>query len=164
MTICCRFIQRLQRRALSLKTNPITVNELNQTESKLIKLLQENSFSEEMKYLKVKQGCTKASPLCKLDPFIDDNGLLRVGGRLQSHFSPYNVNHTVILPKNEHLTSLIISYYHERVHHQGKGITVNEIRANGYWILGVTRAVATYIYKCVTCKRLKKCLISLKIA
>lgn len=41
---------------------------------------------------------------------------------------------------------LIIAHCHEKVKHQGKGFTINEIRSNGYWILGMNRAVASQWY------------------
>ena len=46
--------------------------------------------------------------LHKLDPFIDKEGLLRVGGRLKSATSPYAIKHPVILPKGNHTTVLLI--------------------------------------------------------
>ena len=35
----------------------------------------------------------------------------------------------VILPRKGHITDLIIRHFHERVNHQGRGMTINEIRA-----------------------------------
>ena len=42
------------------------------------------------------------------------------------------------------------------VKHQGKGFTINEIRSNGYWIPGLSRAVSTYIRHCVICRKLRR--------
>ena len=35
----------------------------------------------------------------------------------------------------------------------GKGVTFNELRQRGYWIIGGTFAVSNLIAKCVSCKR-----------
>ena len=35
-------------------------------------------------------------------------------------------------------------------------MTMNEIRSNGLWILGLNAAVASYIYKCVQCRRQRR--------
>ncbi|KAA8578565.1 hypothetical protein FQN60_002572, partial [Etheostoma spectabile] len=51
---------------------------------------------------------------------------------------------------------MIIAHHHERMKHQGKGLTINEIRRNPYWIPGINRAVASYIRQCVTCRRQRK--------
>lgn len=47
----------------------------------------------------------------------------------------------MILPRKSHITNLLIRHFHERIQHQGRGMTTNEIRANGYWIIGCSSAV-----------------------
>ena len=78
----------------------------------------------------------KSSSICKLDLFLDDDGILQVGGHLRESSIPYDVKHPAILPKKGHITNLIPCYYHQSVKHQGHGITQNEIRSSGYWIVG----------------------------
>ena len=88
--------------------------------------------------------------LYKLDPFLDEYGLLRVGERLRQSSVPYEVKHPVILPKKGHVMSLILSHYHKSVQHQGRGITQNEVRASGFWIIGGSSVVSNHISKCVS--------------
>ena len=52
------------------------------------------------------------------------------------------------------ISKLIITHYHEKCLHQGRGVTVNTIRSNGFWILGLVSSVALVIYKCITCRKL----------
>ena len=93
--------------------------------------------------------------LYRLDPFLDQDGVLRVGGRIQrGHFTD-DTKFPVILPRKGHITSLIIKYFHEKVQHQGRSMSVNEIRGNGYWVIGGTSAVASKIANCVTCRELR---------
>ncbi|XP_071810743.1 uncharacterized protein [Apostichopus japonicus] len=40
--------------------------------------------------------------------------------------------------------------------HQGRGQTINEIRRQGYWILGGSKAVATFTRKCFLCRKLRR--------
>ena len=98
---------------------------------------------------------SRASPIAKLDPYKDVSGIIRVGGRLQLANLTGQCIHPAILPRKNHFTNLLVKHYHERVHHQGKGITLNEIRANGYWILGVLSVVTRAVSKCVTCRKLR---------
>lgn len=35
-------------------------------------------------------------------------------------------------------------------------MTVNELRSNGFWIIGGSSAVASHIYKCVTCRKYRR--------
>ena len=97
----------------------------------------------------------KSSSLYKLDPFLDEDGVLRVGGRLGKSSDPYDVKHPVILPKKGHVTNLILCHYHQLVKHQGRGITQNEIRSSGYWIVGGSSVVSNHISKCVSCRKLR---------
>jgi hypothetical protein len=53
------------------------------------------------------------SPLRKLSPFLDPDGLLRVGGRLQHATKNEDAKHPVILPHHHKLTKLIIINIHE---------------------------------------------------
>lgn len=41
----------------------------------------------------------------------------------------------VILPKSSQVTSLVIGDVHERTHHSGRGITLNELLVCGYWFV-----------------------------
>jgi len=135
-------------------------------EREILKAAQKVAFSREMGMLKPfqegqhrssaqqkKKAMKATSSLYRLDPFLDHNGVLRVGGRIQrGHFTD-GTKFPVILPKKGHVTSLIIKYFHEKVQHQGRGMSLNEIRANGFWVIGGTLAVASKISNCVTCQK-----------
>jgi hypothetical protein len=129
----------------------------------MIKLVQKEHFHDEITSLShvrkdeddTHKAVKKESSLSRLDPFIDDEGLLRVGGRLGRSMSPEEVKHPIILPKKSHVTTLLIRHCHERVAHQGHGFTMNSIRSKGYWIIGCGAAVSAFIYKCVTCRHLR---------
>ena len=97
----------------------------------------------------------KGSQLYLLDPFIDANGILRVGGRLRRAEMEYGEKHPAILPKDHHISQLIIRHYHEQVHHQGRQITSGTIRQAGYWLIGGHRMVAKVLGSCITCKKLR---------
>ena len=75
------------------------------------------------------------SPLRKLDCFIDEQGLLRVEGRLTNSDLSFNKSHPLPLFKSSHVSRLVIAHFHKKIAHQGKGMTINEIRANGYLII-----------------------------
>ena len=152
-----RAVARLKRRVKEHKadkqrTNESTsLEERKEAETVIIKLVQEEAFPDEIKSLEVKKVIckTKHSKLYKFCPFLDEEGILRVGGCLcKATLHPY-VKHPAILQKNSHISDLLDKHFHERVHHQGHGITVNELLANGLWILGCSSAVSSHIFKCV---------------
>ena len=41
------------------------------------------------------------------------------------------------------------------VEHQGRGLTLNAIRASGLWIISGSSVVAHFISKCVLCRKLR---------
>ena len=95
----------------------------------------------------------KSSPLYHLDPFLDSSGLLRVGGRLRRCDKiTTERKHPIILPKNGHVTVLIIRHSHENTAHGGRGTTLNHLR-NKYWIINANSRVTNYISKCVKCRK-----------
>ena len=158
---CAETVKRYQRPAL-------TVEELLSAKREILKAAQKDAFSREMGMLKPfqegqdrssaqqkKRTMKATSSLYCLDPFIDHDGVLRVGGRIQrGHFTD-DTKFPVILPRKGHITSLIIKYFHEKVQHQGRSMSLNEIRGNGFWVIGGTSAVASKIANCVTCRKLR---------
>ena len=93
----------------------------------------------------------KKSCLHKLDPFLDENGILRVGGRIKLSSLSYKLKYPIFLPKKGQATELILCPYHQLVEHQGRVIGQNEVRQAGYWIIGGSSAVSNHISKCVSC-------------
>ncbi|XP_076301661.1 uncharacterized protein LOC143219643 [Lasioglossum baleicum] len=67
-------------------------------------------------------------PLVRLSPFLDDRGLLRVGGRLKHSLLDYDEKHPIIMPEKSKVTSLIIFYFHERLLHGGTQLTLSNLR------------------------------------
>ena len=61
----------------------------------------------------------------------------------------------IILPKNHHVSVLLIRHYHESEKHQGRYLTEGSLRRHGYWIVGAKRLVSSVISKCVPCRRLR---------
>lgn len=122
----------------------------------ILKTAQRQSYGREISVLEAGLELPKDSDIRKLSPFVDESGLLRVGGRLR------NMNDTlglvsvnpVIIPKG-HVARLLIHHFHEKTYHQGRHITEGSIRSHGYWIIGCKKMVSSVIYQCVLCKKLR---------
>ena len=121
----------------------------------LIRCIQSEAYQTEMSCLKQGMDILKSSPLRKLDPMLDSDGLLRTGGRLRHSTLKAEEMHPLIVPGRSHVGGLLINYYHERVKHQGRTFTEGAIHADGIWMVGVRRCVARHLYKCVTCNKLR---------
>ncbi|XP_065140047.1 uncharacterized protein [Paramisgurnus dabryanus] len=134
-----------------------TLEERMNAEQFIIHMVQEEVFSDEIKSLRQGKEVNSNNKLYKLSPFIDDHDILRVGGRLTKAELYPHIKHPAILPKKHHVSHLLIKHFHEKVQHQGRGMTINEIRSNGVWILGCSSEVSSFIYKCIKCRKLRKC-------
>ncbi|CAN2391782.1 zinc finger [Pristimantis euphronides] len=93
--------------------------------------------------------------LKRLNPFIDDNGLLRVGGRLKESKLQFMEKFPLILPGKCHVAYLIVQHYHSLVKHQGRLFTEGAIRNAGLWIVGAKKLISSTIFKCIVCRRLR---------
>ena len=100
----------------------VNIEDLQKAESDTIRTVQEKEFSQEIKTLhslqkkdpkckdavKIKTLLKKTSCLYHLQPFIDFQGILRVGGQLKRSELPYHVKHPAITPRKGQVTSMII--------------------------------------------------------
>ena len=93
--------------------------------------------------------------LIKLSRFLDENAVLRVGGRLNRADITNEERQPVIIPASQHVARLIVEYSHIEVKHQGRHLTQGLVRARGYWILGEKRLVNKVIHRCLKCLKLR---------
>ena len=121
----------------------------------ILRELQHEVFQAEVSSLSAQKPLERNSRLISLDPFVDEFGLLRVGGRLRQSSLLFEEKHPVVLPSKHHVTKLLLRHCHESVQHQGRLITEGAVRRGGYWIIGGKRAVSALIFNCVPCKKLR---------
>lgn len=148
---CYRFINNIKSK---LKTTnqldgPLRSQELKVAHDKIIKIIQQNHFSSEIETL-TKKGYV--SSFRKLSPFVDENGFLRVGGRLSLSELPYDTKHPLLLPKRCITTILLIEYYHKLYLHVGPR-TLQGILSKRYWIINARSIIRSVLAKCIQCFR-----------
>ena len=131
----------------------VDMNLLQRSEFSIIKMYQQSCFQNEISRLLDQKCVSRKTNIFKLDPFLDDHEIIRVGGRIRQSRMEYKLKHPILLPKNGYITS-VIDFYHRRVGHDGRGITINEIQSNGFWVINCTGAMKSMISKCVDCRKL----------
>ena len=92
----------------------------------------------------VKGEIRKSSRIYPLSPFLDDSGILRVGGRIQ--------HHPIILPHFHNVAVLILQHYHN-VSHSGTEWTLSRVREK-FWITNARSKLKSIRASCFICKRL----------
>ena len=76
-------------------------------------MVQAESLANEIKQLKSeKKMVPESSGSSQLDPFLNNRGILRVGGRLRKSNLTEEGNHLVILPKKCAVSNMIIQWSH----------------------------------------------------
>ena len=89
--------------------------------------------------------------LIKFCPFVE-NGVMRIGGRLQRSDESYNFKHPILLPKDSHLTALIIDHFHRKSGHNGMPYVIKELRER-FFVMGQERTVKHAIKtRCMACR------------
>ena len=112
-------------------------------------------FAEDIQYLRGIDTQYIPTRVNNLNLFIDDHGLLRSKGRLSKcTFVETDVNNPIIIPKDSHLTKLIIYDFHLRIKHLGSKTTMTAIRNGGFWIPKGRNCVIAVLNTCITCKKL----------
>ncbi|XP_015121341.1 uncharacterized protein LOC107044106 [Diachasma alloeum] len=119
-----------------------------------MRLIQGDHFKKELADLKDIKSVKSISPLLQLNPFIDSDGLIRVGGRIQRSDLPFNQKHPLVLPKNSAATRLIIEWEHRNCLHAGIQSTLYSIRER-FWLLDGKNRVRQVIKSCHRCIRAK---------
>lgn len=90
-----------------------------------------------------------------LSPFIDQHGILRMGGRLDKNGQGDGHLHPVIMPKDHYVTRLLVRKFHQQVLHQGRLLTEGALRCGGFWVVGAKNLIRSEIKSCVTCRKLR---------
>ncbi|XP_065091625.1 uncharacterized protein LOC135712602 [Ochlerotatus camptorhynchus] len=157
---CLRFINnaRIKARTQHIPTTEPsqeanTVEHLARAKSLLIRLAQRDAFRDEIKAIKDRNVLPKRSCIRRMNPFIDPEGILRVGGRLNLSQLPYQTKHPALLPANHPLSSLIAKYYHLNLLHGGGRLLLTAIREE-FWPIRGRQLVRSTVRNCFRCVRL----------
>ncbi|XP_043496457.1 uncharacterized protein LOC122520461 [Polistes fuscatus] len=149
---CVRFARNSRNLKEKRIMGELTVDELKGAEIIAIRLIQEEAFPEIIKL--IKSGKEVCASFSVLSPFVDNLGILRVGGRLARSNLPYEQRHPALLPKDHTITNAIIREKHHQIGHGGTQATLNALRES-FWPISGRSSVKRVIYKCITCRRLK---------
>ena len=95
----------------------------------------------------------RGSKIARFNPFLED-GLIRLGGRLQCADLPREQQHPLLLDGAHRFTELLILQTHVRLHRFGVSIILSHLRSE-FWILAARRTVKRVLHACLVCKMMK---------
>lgn len=132
----------------------LTVDEVSYARLDIIRIIQREMFAKEYRALSNKTSLPKQSTIRSLAPFMDDDGILRIGGRLEScPEMSFDQKHPIILPQC-YFTTLIIRDVHQRQLHAGPSALMSFVKQT-YWPLRARSTIKKVIFECVVCFRAK---------
>ncbi len=141
--------------------------EMAEAMDQVARLIQQESFRDTINLLNQNKPLSKADRLVDLNPFMDENGLLRAMGRFdRNHMSqnlPYDYLFPLILPSESEILAQVILFVHEGLNHAGVDILHAHFRQK-WWILKSRATIKRYKSRCVTCRRFDGSRMDPKIA
>lgn len=117
-------------------------------------MIQRSLFAVEISCLEKNKPLPNKCKLLSLTPFVDSQGLLRVGGRLRHSNLSTDQRHPLLLPKAHRITQLIIERAHREGFHLGAQATLYHLRQK-YWIIDGRNQVRKIVRNCIRCTRIK---------
>ena len=162
---CGRKWRTLSSAGTEGKIPELSDEELEEAKTLLIKNIQTMHFREEIDFLE-KRNVRSAdarttdkmsqSKLRKVNPFLDEDGVLRASTRLVNSDSlTYNAKCPIILPKNGEEVEALVRHVHAKNGHAGVDYTKNMLRKE-FMILTDGQTVRRIIHRCVRCQKLFK--------
>ena len=127
----------------------------------IFRYLQREHFAKEIGRLEAGSEVLSSSSLSKLNPFLE-NGLLRVGGRLENTQLSHESKHEKILSKC-YMNKLIVTEQHQRLGHTGRQQVIAKLRET-LWIVKVNSLTWSVLSKCVKCRRIRGQVLTQKMA
>jgi hypothetical protein len=130
---CLRFIHNCRDKKSRLQ-GPLPPSELNEAALVCVKRAQLDIFIKEKADLTEKGLHLKKSLLLFLNPFLDGNQFLRVGGRLRNAGMMLDQQYPLILQKGHHITTLIIEDIHKKNLHVSGQLLLLSLTRQKFWI------------------------------
>ena len=146
---CLRFIHNV-RQSEHRRSGQLSAKELALALEIGVRWVQSTEFRTLISDLQA--GKQPAPQFRKLNPFLDDHQLVRVGGRLRNASIAYARKHPLLLPRRHTLTSMIVDFYHLFYLHPGPQ-NLHCVIQTQFWIMSGRDVIRRRVSKCVKCFR-----------
>lgn len=149
---CFRFISRCQRKPS--EQGPLTAKELDKSLVCLTRISQKESFHNEIKVLQGGGNLNCTSKILSLFCPFDNDGILRVGGRLELSQFSYDKRHALLLSSKHYFTKLLFVEEHTQLCHAGPNLLLSVIRER-FWPVAGRNLAKRVVFECIRCYKCK---------
>jgi len=146
-----KFLRKRRNLGDRVSSRSLSVREIQTAQIAIFKLVQAETFENDIRELKVERRVSSSSSLKRLCPVLKDD-VLRVGGRVGMSDLHVDAKHQIILPSSCHVTRILIQKCHEQNAHMGPVHILSLLRQK-YWIIHGLQTVKSVLGQCITCKR-----------
>lgn len=154
LAYCLRYVSNARASSDERILSHLSVAELQKARELLIRHAQASEFPNEISKLKKGRAIDSSSKILQLHPFVDPQGILRVGSRLQASSWDYDKKHPIIMPAGHQLSQRLFEREHLRLLHAGQQQLLASVRER-YWPLRGRSLTRQICRNCVCCARVE---------
>ncbi|XP_011688835.1 PREDICTED: uncharacterized protein LOC105450597 [Wasmannia auropunctata] len=103
----------------SCRPPSLTPQDITQAERFWVRTVQRAHFGRELAVLTRERFLPRPYPFLRLTPFLDADGILRIGGRLRNALIDPDAKHLILMPRDAFFSHLLIEDAHSRTMHGG---------------------------------------------
>ncbi|XP_018368372.1 PREDICTED: uncharacterized protein LOC108764576 [Trachymyrmex cornetzi] len=135
------------------KVNELSAIEIGNALKSLIKIAQQEFFQNQLRDNK-RESILSHKKLSSLNPFLDSEGILRVGGRLKNSEFSNDKKHPMVLLAKHRFTKLLLMEKHMQLMHAPPQALLASVRER-FWIIGGRNLAKRVVHEYIKCFRNK---------
>ncbi|XP_054091903.1 uncharacterized protein LOC105220591 [Zeugodacus cucurbitae] len=147
-----RFVDNCRRRVQPDRCYDLTAKEVENAKRLLCRIVQREVYATEFQSIENGHDIAHDSKLLQLSPYKDEEGVLRVHGRIDAaSWLPISTRRPIILPPDHQFTKLLVLHHHSAMWHQNIEATIGDIRRS-YWVPRLRSLLRNVIASCAVCR------------
>lgn len=147
----------------TVPTGELTPQDYQEATSAIARIIQSSAYESEKADLQAKGAVGPRSKIANLNPVLDKHEVLRVNGRVKGAPITGDTTQQIILPKEHHVSSLIVRHTHFSIGHLGREHVLAKVREQ-FWIPGARILIRSILHHCITCKKINAAPITQQMA
>ena len=129
----------------------LKADEIHQAEQILFRFVQNESFPNVSKSIANSKEISKTLNIAKLSPFIEEDGKIRVKGRLKHSNFDNNAKHPILLTAKHSVVQLLLERAHRDNLHEGTEYVGTKLQQE-CWIIRLRNALRKIKSRCIKCR------------
>ncbi|KAK3734280.1 hypothetical protein QZH41_015132, partial [Actinostola sp. cb2023] len=130
----------------------ICQDDIERAKKRVAAIVQRKTYPDEVKYLSEGKRVKASSEIVRLKPVMKGDRVVRVGGRISMAPISEDAMNPMILPKEHHITTILIRHIHQRNGHCGVEQTLCILREQ-FWVVKARMAIKKVLGKCIPCRK-----------